>query len=198
NDLPANNLKELIVWLKANPDKARQGTTGLGGSTHLAGILFQKLSGTKFDFIPYRGLNLAMQDLLAGRIDLLFDLSSLSMPFVKSNKIKAYAIMGKERHPQMPEVPTVDEAGLPGFHMTWWAGLLAPAGTPKEIAAKLNAALTDALAGDAVRKRLANMGYAVYPADQQTPEALSALQKSELDKWMPIVKDAGLYQKIGK
>ena len=97
----------------------------------------------------------------------------------------------------MPEVPTVDEAGLPGFHMAWWAGLLAPAGTPKEIAAKLNAALTDALAGDAVRKRLANMGYAVYPADRQTPGELSALQKSELDSWMPIVKDAGLYQKIG-
>jgi tripartite-type tricarboxylate transporter receptor subunit TctC len=197
NDLPAKNLKELIDWLRANPDKARQGTTGLGGSTHLAGIWFQQLSGTKFDFIPYRGLNLAMQDLLAGRIDLLFDLSSLSMPFVTSDKIKAFAIMDKERYPQMPEVPTVDEAGLPGFHMTWWAGLLAPAGTPKQIAATLNAALTEALAGDAVRKRLANMGYAVYPADQQTPEALFALQKSDLDKWTPIVKDAGLYQKIG-
>jgi tripartite-type tricarboxylate transporter receptor subunit TctC len=197
SDLQANNLKELIDWLKATPGKARQGTTGLGGSTHLAGILFQKLSGTKFDFIPYRGLNLAMQDLLANRIDLLFDLSSLSMPFVKSNKIKAFAIMGKERHPQMPEVPTVDEAGLPGFHMAWWAGLLAPAGTPKAVAAKLNSALAGALAGDAVRKRLSNMGYAAYPADQLTPEALGALQKSETAKWMPIVKDAGLYQKIG-
>jgi tripartite-type tricarboxylate transporter receptor subunit TctC len=197
NDLPANDLKELINWLKADPDKARQGTTGLGGSTHLAGILFQKLSGTKFDFVPYRGLNLAMQDLLAGRIDLLFDLSSLSMPFVQSNKIKAFAIMGKDRHPQMPDVPTAEEAGLPGFHMAWWAGLFAPAGMPKEITAKLSAALTDALASDDVRKRLSNMGYAVFPADQQTPEALSALQKSELDRWMPIVKDAGLYQKIG-
>jgi tripartite-type tricarboxylate transporter receptor subunit TctC len=197
NDLPANNLKELIAWLKANPDNARQGSTGLGGSTHLAGILFQRLSGTKFDVVPYRGLNLAMQDLLAGRIDLLFDLSSLSMPFVQSNKIKAFAIMGKDRHPQMPDVPTADEAGLPGFHMGWWAGLFAPAGVPKEIIAKLNAALTDALASDAVRKRFSNMGYAVFPSDQQTPEALSALQKSELERWMPIVKDAGLYQKVG-
>jgi tripartite-type tricarboxylate transporter receptor subunit TctC len=196
-DLPANNLKELIAWLKANPGKARQGSTGLGGSTHLAGLLFQKLSGTTFDVIPYRGLNLAMQDILAGRIDLLFDLSSLSMPFVKDGRIKAFAIMGKERHPQMPDVPTVDEAGLPGFHMTWWAGLLAPGGTPKEITAKLNAALTDALANEDVRKRLANMGYGVYPADKQTPEALLALQKSEMDRWMPIVKEAGLYQKIG-
>ncbi len=197
NDLPANNLKELIAWLKATPDKARQGTTGLGGSTHLAGLLFQKLSGTQLDIVPYRGLNLAMQDLLAGRIDLLFDLASLSMPFVQSNKIKAFAIMGTERHPQMPDVPTVDEAGLPGFHMAWWAGLYGPAGMPKQITAKLNAALTDALASDAVRKRMSNMGYAVYPAHQQTPEALSALQKSDLDRWMPIVKDAGLYQKIG-
>lgn len=197
NDLPASNLKELIAWMKARPDKTRQGTTGLGGSTHLAGLLFQKLSGAQLDIIPYRGLNIAMQDLLAGRIDLLFDLASLSMPFVQSNKIKAFAIMGTERSPQMPDVPTVEEAGLPGFHMAWWAGLYGPAGVPKEITAKLNAALTDAMASDAVRKRLFNMGYAVYPARQQTPEALAALQRSDWDRWMPIVKEAGLYQQIG-
>jgi tripartite-type tricarboxylate transporter receptor subunit TctC len=191
-DLPANSVKELIAWLKANPDKASQGSTGLGSSVHLAGLMFQQRTGTQFTFVPYRGTNLAMQDLVAGRIDLIFDLSSLSMPLVRAGTIKAFAVMGKDRLPGMPDVPTTDEAGLPDFHMAWWAGLWARGGTPSDVVAKLNAAVTAALARDEVRKRLADLGYFVYPAGEQTPEALAALQKSETEKWAPVIRNAGI------
>jgi tripartite-type tricarboxylate transporter receptor subunit TctC len=191
-DLPVKNLKELIAWLKANPNKAIQGSTGLKGSTHLAGVLFQQITGTRFLVVPYRGTTLAMQDLVAGRIDLIFDLSSLSMPLVRAGKIRAFAIMGKERLPGMPDVPTADEAGLPGFHIAWWSGLWSRAGTPKDVIAKLNAAVIGALASESLRKRLTYMGYQVYPSRQQTPEALAALQKAEMSRWLPVVRKAGM------
>jgi tripartite-type tricarboxylate transporter receptor subunit TctC len=191
-DMPAKDLRELIAWLKANPDQAKQGSTGLGSSIHLAGVLFQQLTGTRFSFVPYRGTNLAMQDLVAGRIDLIFDLSSLSIPLVRAGTIKAYAIMANSRLPAVPEIPTTDEAGLPGFHASVWMGLWARAGTSKDITAKLNAAVVNALSNQVVRTRLADLGHEVFPKDQQTPEALAAFQKSEIDKWWPIIKAAGI------
>lgn len=191
-DLPANDLKGLIAWLKENPDKATQGTTGLGGILHLSGALFQHLTGTRFAFVPYRGANLAMQDLVAGRIDIILDLSSLSMPLVNAGTIKAFAVMADRRLPALPQVPTVDEAGLPGFHGAVWLALWAPKGTPKEVVAKLNATVVEILADASVRTRLGGLGHEIFPRQQQTPEALADYQKREVDRWWPIAKTAGI------
>ncbi|MBM3531118.1 MAG: tripartite tricarboxylate transporter substrate binding protein BugD [Alphaproteobacteria bacterium] len=191
-DLPTNDLKGLIAWLKDNPDKATQGTTGLGSILHLSGALFQKLTDTRFAFVPYRGANLAMQDLLAGRIDIIIDLSSLSIPLVKAEKIKAYAVMADRRLPGAPDVPTVDEAGLPGFYGSVWIALWAPKDTPRDIVSKLNATVVEILADASVRSRLDGLGQQIFPREQQTPEALADFQRREVAKWVPIAKAAGL------
>lgn len=191
-DLPAKSLGELIAWLRANPDKATQGTTGLGSTNHLAGILFQRITNTRFAFVPYRGTNLAMQDLIGGRIDMIFDLASLSIPLVRAGTINGYAVLAKNRLAAVPDVPTSDDAGLSGFYSSIWMGLWAPKGTPRSIVAKLNAAVTDALADPAVSKRLIELGHELFPAEQRSPEALAVFQKSEADKWWPIVKAAGV------
>ena len=191
-DMPANNLKELIAWLQSNPDKATQATTGEGNILHLSGVLFQRTTNTRFAFVPYRGTNLAMQDLIAGRIDMIFDLASLSIPLVRAGTIKAYAVMAKNRLAAAPDVPTVDEAGLPEFYNSIWMGLWAPKGTPEAAVSKLNAAVINAFANPAVRTRLQDLGHELYPREQQTPKALAELQKSEVAKWWPIVKAAGI------
>ena len=191
-DMPANNLKELIAWLQSNQDKATQGTTGLGSTNHLAGALFQQTTNTRFAFVPYRGTNLAMQDLVAGRIDMIFDLASLSIPLVRAGTIRAYVVMARNRLAAAPDVPTVDEAGLPEFYSSIWMGLWAPKGTPGAAVTKLNAAISDALANPTVRSRLQELGHELYPREQQTPKALAELQKSEVSKWWPIVKAAGI------
>jgi tripartite-type tricarboxylate transporter receptor subunit TctC len=188
--VPANNLKELIAWLKANPDKASQGTTGVGAMSHLAGIFFQKQTGTRFQFVPYRGT--AMPDLVAGHVDLMIDLASNALPQVKSGSIKAYAVTTKARLASAPDIPTVDEAGLAGFHMSNWYAFFAPKGTPRAVVAKLNAATTDALADPLVQARFAELGVEIFPREQQTPDALAAFHKSEIEKWWPIVRDAGI------
>jgi tripartite-type tricarboxylate transporter receptor subunit TctC len=191
-DMPANNLEELTAWLRSNQDKATQGTTGLGSTNHLAGVLYQRMTKTRFAFVPYRGTNLAMQDLVGGRIDVIFDLASLSIPLVQAGTIKAYAVLAKERLASLPDVPTVDEAGVPGFYSAIWMGLWAPKGTPKPAITKLNAAVTEALANPVVSKRLTDLGHELFPPEQRTPEALAAFQKGEAEKWWPIVKDAGI------
>src|SRR5262249_17954994 len=155
--LPANNLKELIAWLKANPDKASQGTTGMGGMSHLVGAFFQQQTGTRFGFVPYRGS--AIQDLVAGNVDLMFDQVSNSLPQIRSGAVKGYAVITKTRLAEAPDIPTTGEAGLPGFHVTHFYGYWAPRATPKPIIAKLNAAVVDALADRTVRERLANLGH---------------------------------------
>jgi tripartite-type tricarboxylate transporter receptor subunit TctC len=188
----AKDLKEFIAWLKENPDKASQGTGGLGSVTYYAGILFQKQTGARFGFVPYRGPVLATQDLMAGRIDMMFDIPPNSLPQVRAGAIKAYAVTAASRLAAAPDIPTVDEAGLPGFHMTSWYSLWAPKGTPKTIIAKLNAAVVDALADPAVRAQLADLGQAIPPREQQTPEALGAYHKAEIEKWWPIVKAANI------
>jgi tripartite-type tricarboxylate transporter receptor subunit TctC len=189
---PANDLKELIAWLKANPDKASAGTSGAGGGSHVNGVYFQNLTGTRFQFVPYRGTGPALTDLIAGQIDLMFDQASNSLGQVRAGTIKAYAVTAKARLPSAPEIPTVDEAGLPGFYTSTWYGLWVPRGTPRPVIAKLNAAVVEALADPVVQTRLGDQGLEFPPPEQQTPEALGAHHKAEIEKWWPIVKAASI------
>jgi tripartite-type tricarboxylate transporter receptor subunit TctC len=190
--LPANDLKGLIGWLKASPDTAAAGTAGGGSPQHVHGAFFQTATNTRFRFVPYRGGAPAMQDLVAGQIDLIFADQTTSLPQVRSGNIKAFAVTGKSRLAAAPEIPTVDEAGLPGFYCSVWNALFAPKGTPRDVIAKLNAAAVDALTEPGVRQRLADLGQQIVPRDEQTPEALAAFHKAEIEKWWPIIKAAGI------
>ena len=190
--MAANNLKELIAWLKANPGKATQGTAGRGGASHVAGVFFQTASGTKFQSVPYRGAAPAMQDLLSGQIDMMIDLAASALPQVRAGNVKAYAVTSKSRLAAAPDVPTVDEAGLPGFYVLSWHAIWVPKGTPQPVIAKLNAAASAALADPTVRKRLADAGQDVYPPEQLTPDAMRAYHKAETEKWWPVIKAAGI------
>jgi tripartite-type tricarboxylate transporter receptor subunit TctC len=189
--MPANDVKGLLAWLNANSDKATQG--GARGSIgHITSLFFQKETGTRFQFVPYRGAAPAVQDLVAGQIDLVFSDPTAALPQVRAGTIRAYGVTTKNRLLSAPEIPTLDEAGLPGFDISNWHGLWAPKGTPKNIIAKLNAAAIDALAAAAVRTRLADLGQEIFPPNQQTPEALGAFQKAEIEKWLPIIKEFGI------
>jgi tripartite-type tricarboxylate transporter receptor subunit TctC len=190
--LPPNDLKELIAWLKANPDKASEGTAGAGSASHVSGAYFQKATGTSFQFVPYRGTGPAMQDLVAGQIDIMFDQAANSLPQVRNGSVKVYAVTAKSRLSSAPDIPTVDEAGLPSFYIAVWHALWVPKGTPKDIVARLTAAVVDALADPAVRRQLQDLGQDLPPPDQQTPEALYAYHKAEIEKWWPIIKAAGI------
>ena len=190
--IPANDLKELIAWIKENGDKVSVGTAGAGASTHVAGVLFQNLTGTHFQFVPYRGAAPAVQDLVSGQIDLMFDQVSSALQHVRSGGTKAFAVTAGKRLPNAPDIPTAEEAGLPGFNISVWHGLWAPKGTPKDAIGRLNAAAVEALDDPAVRKRLADLGQEIYPRDRQTPEALGVFHKAEVEKWWPIVKAANI------
>ena len=190
-EMPANDLNELVAWLKANPDKATQGTTGAGSALHVAGVFFQKQAGTRHPFVSYRGGALAMQDLVSGQIDMMVDVAANSLPQVLAGSIKAYAVTGTKRLPAAPTIPTVDEAGLPGLHVSIWFALWAPKGTPKDAVSKLNAAVAGALANPGTRQRLTGLGLEP-PTGEQTPEALGAYQKAEIERWWPIIKVAGI------
>jgi tripartite-type tricarboxylate transporter receptor subunit TctC len=191
--MPANDLKGLIAWLKANPDKATQGHGGTGAGSHIAGIFFQRETGTRFQFVPYRGgAAPAIQDLMAGHIDMAITDPVAAMPQVRAGTIKAYGVTTNTRLLSAPDIPTLDEAGLPGFDISLWQGLWLPKGTPKNIIAKLNAAAVEALADPAVQQRLTALGVGIFPRDRQTPEALGAFQKAEIEKWWPIIKAANI------
>ena len=190
-DVPAGNLKELIAWIKANQDKVAM---GVGSMTHrVTGVYFQNLTGTRFTLVPYRGGAPAMQDLMAGQTQLMFDQAVTSLPLVRAGSTKAYAITSATRLAAAPDIPTVDEAGLPGFYISIWRGVWAPKATPKPIIARLNAAVVEALADPAVRRRLAEeLGQEIPPREQQTPEALYAHHKAEIEKWWPLIKAANI------
>jgi tripartite-type tricarboxylate transporter receptor subunit TctC len=191
-DFPAGSLKELIGWLKANPDKATAATVGAAGGAQIAGLYFQQATGTRFGFVPYRGGAPAMQDLVSGQVDIMFDQAANAIGQVRNGAIKAYAVLTKERWSALPDVPSIDEAGVPSLYVSYWHGLWAPKGTPRDIIDKLNGAVVGALADPNVRQRLADVGQVVWPRDQQTPEALAAHHKAETQKWWPIIKAANI------
>src|SRR5262249_19266892 len=183
---PANDLKELIAWLKANPDKASAATVGAGSAGHVSAVYFQRATDTRFLFVPYRGGGPAIQDEVAGHVDLMFNEGTGALPYVLSHQIKTYAVLAKSRWFAAPDIPTGEELGVPGINISFWHGLWVPKGTPKEIVDKLNAAVVAALADPTVRKRLTDIGQEIFPRDQQTPEALYAFHKAETEKWWPI------------
>src|ERR1700738_935328 len=192
NAVPAKSLKELMAWLKARPAPATAGTGGAGSGSHIAGLYFENVTGIKLQYVPYRGTAPAMNDLIAGQIDVIVDQTSNSISQVRAGNIRAYAITADKRLESAPDVPTTDEAGLPGFHMTLWSGLWVPKDTPKDIVAKLNASAVDALNDPAVRRQLENLGLQMPPADQLSPEALGSWQKAEIAKWWPMIKAANV------
>jgi tripartite-type tricarboxylate transporter receptor subunit TctC len=187
--VPAANLKELIAWIKAK-GSVDAGTAGVGSGSHIAGVYFEKLSDTSLEFVPYRGTGPALLDMIGGRIDVMVDQASNSAQQVRDGKIRAYAVTAKTRLPAFPDIPTVDEAGMPGFYINIWHGLWAPAGTPQDIIAKLNRAAVAALADASVRERLSALGLEIPAPEQQTPAALGDLQRAEIEKWWPIIKAA--------
>jgi len=191
-EIPAKDMKEFIAWLKANPGKASAGTTGAGGGSHLCGLHLQSNSGTTFEFIPYRGGAPALQDLVAGQIDFMCDFAANSLPQVRAGRLRAYAVMARSRWEAAPEIPTADEAGLPGLYISNWTGLWAPPRTPKAVIDKINAAVVAALADSNVRKRYIELGQEIPVPTRQSSEALRAFHKSEVEKWAPIIKAANI------
>jgi tripartite-type tricarboxylate transporter receptor subunit TctC len=186
--VPANDLKELVAWLKANPDKVTMGNAGQGSISHVCGLIFESITGARLRFVPYRGTAPAMQDLVAGQIDLMISDPVTSMPQVRAGNIKGYAVTAAARLSSAPDIPTVDEAGLASFHVALWHGLWMPRGTPTAIVTKLSSAVAAALADPAAQAKLAELGQEIYPPARQTPEALGTLQRAEIEKWWPIIK----------
>jgi tripartite-type tricarboxylate transporter receptor subunit TctC len=190
--IPAKSLSELLVWLKARPTPPTAGTAGAGSGSHIAGLYFENVTGIKLQYVPYRGTAPALNDLVAGQIDLIVDQTSNSISQVRASTIRAYAVTDDKRVESAPDIPTTDEAGLPGFHMTLWSGLWVAKDTPKPIIAQLNGAAVDALNDPAVRTKLENLGLQMPPPDQLAPQALGTLQKAEIAKWWPMIKAANV------
>jgi tripartite-type tricarboxylate transporter receptor subunit TctC len=190
--VPASNLKEFIDYVKANAQKVSAGTGGAGTPAHLSAAYFQQKTGANFQIVHYRGAAPATQDLIAGHIDMNFDQAVQAIPQYKAGKVKAFAVTSPKRLAAAPDIPTTDEAGLPGFYMAVWHAFWVPRGTPPAAIAKLNAAMVEALADPAVRKRLEDLGQEIMPREQQTPEALGAHHKAEIEKWWPLIKQAGI------
>jgi tripartite-type tricarboxylate transporter receptor subunit TctC len=188
NALPAKDGRELIAWLKANPDKASAATVGAGSAAHVCEVYFMQQTGTRFQVVPYRGGAPAMQDIIAGQMDLMCAEASQTLPYVRGGQMKAFAVMAKNRWPALPDVPTTDEIGAPGMYISFWHGLWVPKGTPEEVIARLDQAVTESLADPAVRKRLTDLGAVIAPPEQQNPAALAAFHKAEIGKWWPIIK----------
>ena len=190
--IPAKDLKELIAWVKANRDKVSVAIGGFGSPSHVAVVYFQNIIGLKVQIVPYRGAAPAMNDLLAGHVDMMFDQAANSLPQVRAGTIRAYAVTARARLAAAPDIPTVDEAGLDKFYMSIWHGIWAPRGTPRNATARLNAAIVESLADPAVRRRLVDLGQEIPAREQQTPEYLAAYHKAEIEKWWPMIKAAGV------
>ena len=190
--VPARDLKELVAWVKANQDKVSFGTGGAGTPAHVSSAYFQQVTGTKVQIIHYRGAAPAMQDLISGQIDVSFDQAANSLPLVRSGRVRPYAVTSSTRLQAAPEIPTVDEAGLPGFYMSVWHGIWTTRGTPKPVVGKLNAAIMETLLDSGVRQRLVDLGQEIPSREQQSPAALGAHHKAEIDKWWPLIKSAGI------
>ena len=191
-DFPAKDIRDLIVWLKANPDKATAGTVGAAGGAQVSSIYFAKEVGTSLRFVPYRGGGPAIQDMAAGQLDLMLDQAANALGPVRAGTVKPYAVMAKTRWQALPDVPSIDESGTPGLYVAYWHGMWAPKGTPKDVIAKLNAAVQRALADPGTAKRLSDVGHDVFPPDQRMPQALAAYHQAEIEKWWPIVRASGL------
>lgn len=192
NDLPAKDLRGLVAWLKTNPDKATFGTAGVGSPSHVGGVLFQNVTGTRFQFIPYRGTAPVIPDLVSGQIDMAILDPITSLPQHRGGRIRILAAMSNRRSSRAPEIPTGDEAGVQGVQVDPWQGMWAPKGTPRDVIAKLNAAVVGALGDEAIRKKFAEASYELAPREQLTPEYLARFHKSEMDKWWPIIRAAGI------
>ena len=193
-DFPAKDIKELIAWLKANPGKATGGTVGVGSVVHMCQIYVANAIGTTMQYVPYRGAAPLMTDLLAGQIDLSCPEAGQTLSQYRAGTIKAYAVLTPKRWFAAPDVPTLDEVGVPNVHFPFWHALWAPKGTPKDVIAKLNAAVVEALADPAIRQKFTDFGHEVAPREQQTPEGLAAVQKADIEKWWPIIKAANIPQ----
>ena len=191
-DFPASNLKEFIAYAKANPGKVSSGNAGIGSPGHVSGVFLQNTIGAQMIFVPYRSAGPAVQDLLAGNIDFMMDTAATSGGHVRGGTLKAFAMTADKRSPVMPDVPTTDEAGLPGFRFYFWHAFWVPKGTPKDIVAKLNEATVKALVDPAVRKRLLDAGQELFGPEMSTPEALGKFQKAEIEKWWPVINAAGI------
>ena len=191
-DFPAKDVKELIAWLKANPDKAAAATVGAAGGAQVSSIYFQQATGTRFRFVPYRGGGPAMQDLITGQVDLMLDQAANALGQVRAGQIKAYAVMSKTRWSALPDVPAIDESGVQGLYVAYWHAMWAPKGTPKDDHRQAQCRIVGALADPTVQQRLSGQGHDVWPREQQTPEALAAYHKAETERWWPIVRASGL------
>ena len=190
NGVPAKTLPELVAWLKSRPEPAAAGTAGAGSGSHIAGLYFESTTGVKLQYVPYRGTGPAMNDLVAGQIDIIVDQLSNSIKQVRAGTIRGYAVTDDKRAESAPDIPTTDEVGVAGLHMTLWSGLWVPKGTPRDIVARLNAAAVEALNDSQVRKALETLGLQMPPADKLTPESLGDWQKAEIAKWWPMIKAA--------
>ena len=190
--LPADDVKSLIAWLKAEDGKATMGTVGVGGPTDIAARFFAKRTGTSFQIVPYTGGAPELTDMLGGHIDFAFGQAAAQLGQVQSGQLKAFAVLQPKRWWAAPDVPTLDELGIPDIDASFWHGIWVPAGTPPEVIAKLNAAIRVALADPGVQERFKKLGQEIWPPDDQTPDALAAKQKAETAKWTPIIKDTGI------
>ena len=190
--LPPKTITELIAWMKARPEPTTFGTVGTGSAAHLCGLYFAQKTGLRLQYVPYRGAGPTMQDLIGGQIDLSCLEASSGLAYVEAGKFKAYAVMSDQRWSKAPDTPTLNESGIPGTAVNFWHALWTTAGTPKQAVDRLDAAVKDALANQAVQQRLETLGQVIFPREQQGPAALAAYQKAEIDKWWPIIKDAGI------